>query len=474
MHKALLVTPILPQKTGLATYALRVLRGTTDLCEWTVVYPYGGDPDTLPKGVSSIPLEELMNLPASEIPEKRIFQLGNSVDCFPIVHALYKLGGTAVFHETVLHHMLRYCYLEAGMLDEYRRELRFSYGPGAAAVEKTLSVNSGDEYEYDLKLKKYPLIGRAVHASNLLVCLNEYAAERIRTPGTTGEVITIGHPLTPVGDISIPDKPFDICIGMVGSYTPGRNYEAFMKAIAEIRKKRPSAGAVLIGDGYPDDSPEWAVKTGRIPEDSYQGWIRILDAAVDARYPTCGETSGSLLEVLRAGVPSVVINSGSYRNIPSDAVMHISPEGISTGIEAALERIFFESKLQESLSSHARIYAAETGSAERLRSDWETVLERSEIGTALPDRERHISISPSLSDSPDGFTRILSGDAVSWQFHGKAETSGPESSEGAWVTACGDGEVNGLPLSEDPAVMEIRGNVLEFTGTGRVTDVLWK
>lgn len=473
MYRALLVTPIPPHETGLATYALRILDNTLDICEWTVAYPEGGDPDCLPEGVIGIPLGDLMNLPEEDIPKRRIFQLGNSIHCFPILRALYRLHGVTIFHETVLHHMLRYCYHEEDMLDEYRRELRFSYGPGASGVEDLLSQNSGNEYEYDLKLKKYPLIGRAVHASDYIVTLNEYAAERLITPDSTREVLIIGHPLSSIETITEPEKPFEICIGMAGGYNPGRNLDAFLEAVGIIHQARPEVGAVLIGGGYPNNTPEWVIKTGRLPEENYQGWIRILDIAVDARFPTCGETSGSLLEVLRAGIPSITVNSGAFRNIPCNAVLHISPNDISSGIKNGIEQILSSDEMKKTLSVKAVEYAESTGSKERLRSDWKAIL-RYSVPCVQTDGGASISISPAWNDPPDGFTRILSGNAVRWMFNGPVRINGPESCTEAWITACGEGEVNGLPLTEEFCVMEVVGNSLAFSGNGMVTDVLWK
>ncbi len=93
---ALLVTPLPPVQSGLATYALRVLENTSDFVDWTVAYTDGSDPGSLPANVRSMPVEELEE---EELPIARIFQIGNSPDCFPVVQALYRYGGTALFHE---------------------------------------------------------------------------------------------------------------------------------------------------------------------------------------------------------------------------------------------------------------------------------------------------------------------------------------------------------------------------------------
>lgn len=471
---ALLVTPIPPVETGLATYAMRVLQNSLDFVNWTVAYPDGGDPNFLPKGISeSIRIDQISDM--TEIPDIRIFQLGNSIHCFPVVQALYRYGGTTLFHEIVLHHMLRFCYLECNQLEEYRRELRFCYGPNAERIEKELAIESIPIKEYDILLKKYPLIGRVLHASSSAVCLSLYAETAIEDAFRTGRTCTIGHPLSPLPEIEEPEKPFDICIGLLGSNHPGRNLSEILEAVELFRKETPEAGLLLIGGGYPEDIPEWAVNCGRLPESEYQGWIRILDYAVDMRYPTCGETSGSLLEAMRAGVQCIVTATGAFLNIPSDAVLRVPCDNMVQGLSQSLSYLHKRPDLRKSMSANSISYAEDTGSVERLRSDWKRI-----IGMASESVSEDIilasnsySHSAAWHGNPPGFTMDKSTEAVSWKYSGDVLLEGPPNSSEAEITVCGTGSVNGTELPIEPGVMSVKGKNLSFTGEGRVFCVLW-
>ena len=470
--EALLVTPLPPLKTGLATYAMRVLENTSDFVDWMVAYTPRSNPSLLPLGVRSFPVSDLKE---NELPDARIFQVGNSQHCFPVVQALYEFSGTALFHETVIHHMLRHCYLESNRWEDYRGELLFCYGPAAENVEKDLSNSNITAVQYDRKLKKYPLIGRALHASHSAVCLNPYAAGILRRSYPEGGILTIGHPLSPLPEMEIPSKPFPLCFGMIGTNHSGRNLVKIIEAVELLRGEFPDAGLVLIGGNYPEGLPEWTVRTGQLEEMEYQSWIRTLDYVFDVRYPTCGETSGSLLEALRAGIPSIVTATGAFNNIPSDAVIRIPPDSIVQGIRSAVLMLEGRPDLRDTLSLKGAAYAEDTGSEERLVSDWKRVLRLANQPVVnTDDMDNHVSIAPAWHEPQAGFVRDLSTVPVTWKFSGIAELEGPECSEGALVTAWGEGTLGSVKLENEPSVISLDDRKLRFSGVGWVSNVTWK
>lgn len=459
-------------QTGLATYAARVLKHTSEHIRWVVASPPGGEPDSVPGISRHIPLDRLDH---SELPALRIFQMGNSPHCFPVVQALYSMGGTALFHETVFHHMLRDGYLRRGRMEDYQRELRFCYGPAAEAVEGKLSGTASSSDEYDALLKEYPLLGRAVNSSCSALCLNEYAAAGIWDSYPPGAVMILGHPLSPLPELRTVEKPFRVCLGMVGTYHPGRNLEQVLAAMEQVRESEPEAGLLLIGGGYPGGLPPWAMTTGRLDEPLYQSWIRTLDLVLDLRHPTCGETSGSLLEAMRAGVPPVVSASGAFLNMPSDAVIRVPPDNLVQAVPAAVRAVLRNDRLREGLSEAARIYAEDTGSVTRLKEDWKKAVRMAgKFAAAGGEEEERRSLSPSWMAPPPGFARELNTPSVTWTFQGSGSLTGPVGTTGAFVTAWGKGTINGRPLPVEAGTDYVPGRELVFTGTGWISNVLWE
>ena len=466
--QVLLATPIPPMATGLATYALRVLEYTSHVIPWKVAYPEGGDPESLPAGVQSIPLGDLT---FEDLPSTRFFALGNSPHCYDILLLLRRFGGAAVMHETVLHHMLRHCSLERDRWEDYLQALVFEYGPGAKRAQRTLNRRGRSQADFDSLLKSYPLVGRAVNASRMLLCLNCHAAAELRGRAGVRPVLQIGHPLSPVEDPVPQSPPGSPVIGMAGSFHFGRNLQTVVEAVGRLRGDHPKAVLVLAGGGYPQGLPEWVVCTGRLPEAEYQGWIRSFDIGVDVRHPSCGETSGSLLEVMRAGVPCVVSDSGAFACLPSASVLRLPAEGLERTLQRSLARLLDQPRRAELLGEKAMEYARREGSASRAVEDWTRAV------SIYPHPAQPSPPRPSLAaawhDPPPGATVDRKGDAVEWVVGKELELVGPDWARGAWVSVSGHGEVNGIAMTPERRVLRVSGGVLRFTGPGRLTAVTW-
>ncbi|MBD3369887.1 glycosyltransferase [Candidatus Fermentibacteria bacterium] len=470
MIEAFLATPIPPCRTGLATYALRVIRATAEHVSWTVGYTEGSDPSRLPEGVRAVPLGAVTN--GSDLPERRFFQLGNSPHCFEVLRKLYGLGGASVFHETVLHHMLRHCLLQKNQVEEYRREVRFAYGPAAEKVLETLDRADLPPEEYDRLLKSYPLIARAVNSSDLVVCLNEYARHTLLGLAGSTRVVRIAHPLSPVEEVVSPENvPEGFLLGMVGRYHHGRNLGMVLRAVGQLRRKM-DASLALIGSGYPENLPSWVVRTGEVDEPRYQGWIRSLDVGIDVRFPTCGETSGSLLEVMRAGVPVVVSATGSFLEIPSSAVVRLPVETMAGALPGALEALYADRDRRERMALEGKRYAEDVGSMERAESEWRSLMEWKP--SEPPEPFHQPSLAAAWHDPPPGFERETKGSSVRWSFSGRASIPGPDWASRVWVTARGPGSVNGTLLEETDSIIELQGADLLFKGRGSLTAVHWR
>jgi len=466
---AALVTPLPPRPSGVATYSLRLVEFTRESISWTVWYTQGSDPACLPPDIQAFPIPADGSL--ADWP--RFFALGNSPDCFDVMASLERCGGVALLHDAVMHHMLRYCLLEGSGGREYRRHLLFEYGPSAEAIRRRLSRHA-PEAEYDRLLKSYPLIGRILHASDAVVCLNAAAASMIGKRIPRKQLFVVSHPLSRLPEAVPLEKP--VCshlVGMAGGGSPGRNPGVLLEAVRLLREGMGDVRAVFVGSGWPSGLPPWASCTGRLAEPEYQSWLRLLDAAADLRHPDCGETSGSLLELMRAGVPSVVSAAGSFLYLPSDSVVRVPVPPDPRTVASALEGILRDQALAGRMRKAASLWALEQGSPERARSDWTRVLSEIEP-PAVPAARGRIAVSAAWDEPPAGFARVLDGAMVSWRFSGRALMEAPVRPATALVTAWGRGVVAGLELPPEPAVLEVESDRLEFDGFGFVSQVLWR
>jgi hypothetical protein len=99
-----------------------------------------------------------------------------------------------------------------------------------------------------------------------------------------------------------------------------------------------------------------------VDDADFLAWLAAADAAVDLRFPHRGEVSGSLSRAMQAGVPTVVSATGTYLDVPDDAVVRVAPGPTDPEeLAAVLQR------LRDDPEHRARIGAAAAGHVERLR-----------------------------------------------------------------------------------------------------------
>ncbi|MDM7992098.1 MAG: glycosyltransferase family 4 protein [Candidatus Fermentibacter sp.] len=463
-------TPLPPLATGVATYSLRLILLTRDIIDWKVFFEEGSDPALLPADVMHAPLSTART---GDLPRSRVFMLGNSPECAGTAFALMEHRGCGVFHETVMHHMLRFCCLRDGRIDLYRRLLGFDYGPDAKAVERSLSRRMPPS-SFDALLKRHPLVGSLVHASDPTVCLNAEAADALGRLSGGRRVFVVGHPLDPPAGPVLPPSALDSPVaGMVGGGHPGRNADVFVEALHILRSSGLPVSGALIGGGWPGDLPGWVTNTGRLDDARYQGWIRALSVAVDIRHPSCNETSGSLLEAMRAGVPAVLTDSGPFSRIDSGAVMRIPSPPDAKCLAAAIRRVLTDPALAAGLSAGGSRHAAAESSPERARSDWLRIaaMEPPPDPFTIPGPG---SLAAALHDPPQGFSSAPRPDTgpSCWSFEGTVVLDPPPGRPVCLLSASGTGRAGSEPLQREPRVFELRGRVV-LEGSGRVSQITW-
>jgi hypothetical protein len=62
---------------------------------------------------------------------------------------------------------------------------------------------------------------------------------------------------------------------------------------------------------------------GFTPEEDFVGYLAACDMALNLRYPTVGESSGTLLRALGLGKAALVSEVGSFRELPDDVCLKV-------------------------------------------------------------------------------------------------------------------------------------------------------
>lgn len=99
--------------------------------------------------------------------------------------------------------------------------------------------------------------------------------------------------------------------------------------------------------------------TGFADLDLFRAYLQAADAAVQLRGLSRGETSGTVLDCMAYGVPTIVNNNGSMAELPNEAVIKLPETVEESQITEQIEILFANPQLREHLSSTGRAHIAD-------------------------------------------------------------------------------------------------------------------
>src|SRR5262249_1887542 len=109
--------------------------------------------------------------------------------------------------------------------------------------------------------------------------------------------------------------PDERVIGFFGFLTSAKRAEVVLAAA-----EKAGAKLLIVGEAAPNiDVPT----TGYIDEADFGAYFAAVDRLVNLRYPSAGETSGTLIRAFEAGKPVAVSDYAQFAEYPDDCVVKI-------------------------------------------------------------------------------------------------------------------------------------------------------
>jgi glycosyltransferase involved in cell wall biosynthesis len=98
---------------------------------------------------------------------------------------------------------------------------------------------------------------------------------------------------------------------------------------------------------------------GYLPRDEFYAYLNAVDISVALRYPSAGETSGTLSRALALGTCVAAVRYGSFAEIPPSACLHVPLHGDTAGaLASALRRLVSSPGLRQAIGKAAARHAA--------------------------------------------------------------------------------------------------------------------
>jgi glycosyltransferase involved in cell wall biosynthesis len=133
--------------------------------------------------------------------------------------------------------------------------------------------------------------------------------------------------------VAAADVAGDPLVGCFGYLNMNKRIPQLLEAFAAFRRERPDARLLLVGAvaerfdvqrrlerlGLTDG----VERIDYVPEERLWSLMAACDVLVNLRYPTMGETSGSVIRAMSLAKPLVVSDVGWFAELPDDAVLKV-------------------------------------------------------------------------------------------------------------------------------------------------------
>jgi glycosyltransferase involved in cell wall biosynthesis len=301
-----------------------------------------------------------------------VYQMGNSPAHAYIYEQMLRQPGVVVMHEFVLHHLRMWMALNGGKRKAYLGLMESRYG--AAGREAARRVMLG---QFPEALFNYPLSDEAINSAKGIIVHSRYMAGLVRgvRPDVPLAVVPMGVPLPPYisrdeARARLGLDPDLFLVTSVGHLNPYKRVSATLRAFKALLMDVPGALYLLVGSRSPNYDPTRQIEmlglsdkvrtTGYVSPQEFAYYLAASDVCLNLRHPTAGETSASLLRIMGAGVPVLVSRTGSFEELPDDAVGKIDVD--DTEEDLLLEYLLALARrpdLRAAMSHAARRYVAE-------------------------------------------------------------------------------------------------------------------
>ncbi|HEY7398959.1 MAG TPA: glycosyltransferase [Gaiellaceae bacterium] len=365
-------SPLPPSRSGVADYSALLLPALRERIDVVVAEP--GKP-----------------APRADV---ALYHVGNDPDAHAwIVDALAKAPGVVVLHEYVLHHLVAGMTIgrgdPRGYLDAMERELGVPGRLlGLGVLDNLLPLL------WETQPERFPLAGGILDRAHGLIVHSQFVAERARAAGYGGRLWRVPHPAWPVARVE-PDSGVhgDPLIGCFGFLNMNKRIPQLLEAFASLRRHRPGARLMLAGAaGERFDVGRRLERLGLsegvelldyVPEERLWALMAACDVLVNLRYPTMGETSGSVIRALSLGKALVVSDVGWFAELPDHVVLKVPVDELEVPmLEAA---IGFAADHRAELGGAAFAYAAAEHALPRVADAYVAALEVAAGGDAVDD-----------------------------------------------------------------------------------------
>jgi glycosyltransferase involved in cell wall biosynthesis/SAM-dependent methyltransferase len=300
-----------------------------------------------------------------------LYHVGNNAFHDFVYETALRHPGVVVMHESNLHHLMTDLTIRRGDWDAYIRECEYNGGAAAGAfAERVRKLEVGPDYE------GLPMTRRLLESARGVIVHSRFMQDEMRLAGFSGPTAVIPHGAwIPEADRNGYRHKLGLdestpLVGIFGYLKPYKRIAESLRAFRRLVRLAPTARMILVGEPHPEFPIEPMIRSmglsanvrvlGFTPIDEFVGYLGACDIVLNLRYPTVGESSGTLLRSLGLGKAVMVSEIGSFAEFPDDVCLKV-PVGAGEEdlIFEYLNLLVSRPEVARALGKRARDFVAE-------------------------------------------------------------------------------------------------------------------
>jgi glycosyltransferase involved in cell wall biosynthesis len=356
--------------SGIADYSFELLPKVAEAATVQVVSPRAKWPRRLhvPPGISRVDPGTVVEGEHDAV----FYHLGNN----PFHQFVYETAlarpGIAVFHDVVMHHLIEHRAESGRRWPEYRRLLESEYGD----IGRRLAGLRMDWIHTDFEKFVFPLNAHVARSATAIVVHSQDSADLMKELAPDLPVWVIPHhaggapaPLSREAArarLGLPQHAF--LVGHFGFMTRPKQPAAVIGGFELLARVRPDARLVITGADHTGGGLDKLVrahgvagsviKAGYVDLDRFSLYLSAVDATINLRYPSAGESSGTFARALAAGRAAIVNDLGSFAEVPDAVALKVEIDGDQAAqVGAHLIRLAKDPEFRANQERAAREYA---------------------------------------------------------------------------------------------------------------------
>ncbi len=325
-----------------------------------------------------------------------LYQVGNNGYHGFVYETALRHPGVVVMHESNLHHLIADLTIRRDDWDAYVSECEYNGGAAAREfAERVRRLEVGPDYE------GLPMTRKLLESARGVVVHSRFMLDEMRAAGFDGPAAVIPHGAwIPEADRNGYREKLGLdeatpVVGIFGFLKPYKRIAESLRAFRRLVRLAPNARMILVGEPHPEFPLENMIRSmglsahvrilGFAPIEDFVGYLGACDIVLNLRYPTVGESSGTLLRSLGLGKAVLVSEIGSFQEFPDDVCLKV-PVGAGEEdlIFEYLNLLIGRPEVARTLGRRAKQYVAEECNWAAVARQYATFLDGVLGGAGLP------------------------------------------------------------------------------------------